>query len=398
MKIFDLQIQGFRSLYNISWKPGNLNVIIGLNGNGKSNLLKALEMLSQSAMGKLSQQILREGGMDSLAWDEQNAAVQFKLVITPPENLNDGKRNNITYQLNLNQLGSSSSYKIGYELLGDHAQFNRRFKPHQMIILERYLSSATIYDDQRRGLLIPQESMVTEESLLSCEFMPFATNNSISLVQNWLSHWQIYHDFQTHRDAAVRQEVPARMESELDFDGSNLVQVLHGLYNTHPDFKMKVNSAMKAAFGDDFDGLSFQPAANQQVALLINWKSSRRSQSSAVLSDGTLRFLYLITILANPTPPVLIAIDEPITGLHPSMVPIIAELARNASRRAQIIITTHSEDFLDAISEYDPTVTIADMDDGKTRLNVLDGESLRYWMKESAFRCINRSSEAEGIA
>jgi predicted ATPase len=155
---------------------------------------------------------------------------------------------------------------------------------------------------------------------------------------------------------------------------------------------------MKAAFGDDFDGLSFLPAGSQQVALLINWKSCRRPQRSAVFSDGTLRFLYLITILANPSPPALIAIDEPITGLHPSMVPIIAEFARNASRRAQIILTTHSEDFLDTICEYGPTVTIANMESGKTRLNVLEGESLRYWMKGSAFNRLKWSGEPEGIA
>ncbi|MEI7849213.1 MAG: AAA family ATPase, partial [Chloroflexota bacterium] len=71
MKILDLQIQGFRSLKEVSWKPGDLNLIIGPNGSGKSNLLKALEMLSISAHGGLNDQVLREGGMGSLVWDGQ---------------------------------------------------------------------------------------------------------------------------------------------------------------------------------------------------------------------------------------------------------------------------------------------------------------------------------------
>lgn len=188
------------------------------------------------------------------------------------------------------------------------------------------------------------------------------------------------------------------MENVLAFDGSNLVQVLHSLYETHRDFKMNIDNAMRAAFGEDFDGLSFMPAANHRIALFINWKSRNRPQSTAVLSDGTLRFLYLITILSHPNPPTLIAIDEPETGLHPSMLPIIAEYARIASRHAQIIITTHSEDFLDAFSGYEPTITIAKMVEGKTRLDVLEGESLRYWMKGCAFNQIHYNEELEEVA
>lgn len=105
---------------------------------------------------------------------------------------------------------------------------------------------------------------------------------------------------------------------------------------------------MKAAYGDDFEELVFPPAADQRIQLRVRWKSLKREQTAADLSDGTLRFLFLLTVLASPSPAALVAIDEPETGLHPAMLPIVAEYAVDASSRTQVILTTHSPQLLDA--------------------------------------------------
>ncbi len=89
------------------------------------------------------------------------------------------------------------------------------------------------------------------------------------------------------------------------------------------------------------------------------FRSLRRGQSAADLSDGTLRFLLLLTVLASPSPAPLIAIDEPETGLHPSMLPIVAEYATDAATRTQVILTTHSPQFLDAFGDTLPATTVA---------------------------------------
>ena len=123
----------------------------------------------------------------------------------------------------------------------------------------------------------------------------------------------------------------------------------------------------------------------------------KHAQSAADLSDGTLRFLYLIAILANPLPPELIAIDEPEMGLHPSMLPIIAEYARDASKRTQVILTTHSAELLDAFSEYSPTVTVAKWENGQSAFNIVTNAQLDYWLQDYTLGKLFRSGSLEDM-
>lgn len=154
---------------------------------------------------------------------------------------------------------------------------------------------------------------------------------------------------------------------------------------------------MRAAFGPDFEELAFPPAADQRIQLRVRWKTLRREQSAADLSDGTLRFLVLLTCLASPSPAPVIAIDEPETGLHPSMLPIIAEHAINASRNAQVILTTHSDQLLDAFRGTKPETTVVSWTDGATTLRTLDGDQLGYWLRNYTLGELYRSGELEAM-
>ena len=130
----------------------------------------------------------------------------------------------------------------------------------------------------------------------------------------------------------------------------------------------------------------------------IRWKTLKRDLSAGDLSDGTLRFLLLLTILASPSSAPVIAIDEPETGLHPSMLPIVAEYAVDASQRSQVILTTHSPQFLDSFADTVPTTTVAKWSDGETALEVLRGQNLDYWLKEYTLGALFKSGELEAMA
>ena len=371
MKLLQLDIEGFRSLFKVTWKPGDLNVVIGPNASGKSNLLKVLEMLSTAARGGLGKYIQREGGMEPLLWDGRTEEILFRLKTAPVEENRDLERESLTYGLDLVRLGiTSSTYRIEYEILGNYHRVEKGEKDQPFKLLERNLYNAVIFDETEKELTASPDSISEQETLLSMAAGPFTINRLIAAYQTNLSNWRIYQDFQTHREAAIRLPTLVQTETSVAADGQNLIAVLHTLYTGSREFKQDLNKAMAAAFGDDFEELVFPPAADQRIQLRVRWKSLQREQPAADLSDGTLRFLFLIAVLANPKPPPLIAIDEPETGLHPSMLPIVAEYAAEASRRSQVIFTTHSAEFLDAFGDTVPTTTVVHREDGKTCLRI----------------------------
>jgi predicted ATPase len=368
MKIKQLNIEGFRSLRNVSWLPGDLNVIIGPNGTGKSNLLRFIELISVSAQGRLGKYIQSLGGMNPIVWDGLAASIKFEMETTPEE----GELDPETYSLDLARLGAGSSYRVEKELLINSHKSRKGVGGKPFTFLERTGKRAVIFDEKEQAFNMSEDFVSDEESLLSIASGPFMNNHFIPHFQKSLASIAVYHDLHTGKDAPIRQPAIARMEKRVDPDGQNLISVLHTLYTGDRNFKNDINCAMRAAFGDDFEELVFPPASDQRIQLRIRWKSLKREQSAAELSDGTLRFLFLLTVLASPSPAPVIAIDEPETGLHPSMLPLVAEYAVDASMRSQVILTTHSPQFLDAFADTRPTTTIAKWQDGETILKTLD--------------------------
>ena len=398
MKILELHVEGLRSLKDITWRPGDLNVIIGPNGAGKSNLLRLLEMISTSARGQLGKYVQSAGGMEPLVWDGRAEKIRWKFNASPVDKSRDTTKDSLTYETVLARLGTGSTYSTEYELLGNYYRVETGEKSDPFKLLERRGLLAKVFDEEERGLVAPGESLSEEETLLSLAGVPFTHNKLIPPYRKHLLSWCVYHDLHVNRESAIRQPIITRFEKRVDPDGQNLVSVLHTLYTGDRDFKDEINAAMRAAFGDDFDELVFPPAADHRIQLRVRWKSLKREQSAADLSDGTLRFLMLLTVLASPEAAPVIAIDEPETGLHPSMFPIIAEYAVEAAERSQVILTTHSPQFLDAFKDTVPTTTVAMWDSGQTVLKVLEGDTLRNWLKGYSLGKLFQSGELEGLA
>jgi predicted ATPase len=397
MRILELDVKGFRSLRDVHWMPDDLNVLIGSNASGKSNLLRLLELAATSAQGRLGKYIQSAGGMEPLLWDGTAEEISIRCKCSPVEPGRDIARDSLTYELELGRLGQSSTYRIDWELLGNYFNCEQGIKDEPFKLLERQRSRAYVFDEHERGLTAPEDQVPEEETLLSLAAGPFTANRLITMFQQQLASWCVYHDLHVNQDAPIRQAVVARSEKRVNPDGQNLTSVLHTLYTGDRQFKKDINAAMRAAFGDDFEELVFPPAADQRIQLRVRWKSLKREQSAADLSDGTLRFLFLLTVLASPSLAPLIAIDEPETGLHPSMLPIVAEYAVDASLRTQVILTTHSPQLLDAFGNTHPTTTVVKWHDGETHLHKLEGAKLDDWLKEYTLGTLFRSGELEEI-
>ncbi len=397
MKILELEVSGYRSLKKVNWKPGDLNILIGPNGSGKSNLLRLLQIISISARGELSTYIQNAGGMEPLMWDGAANKIAVRIIGSPLEEERDVDRESLRYELDINRLGKSSSYRIDHELLCKHNIHATDGRQSPFKFLDRTGIRNRIFDANQRALVAPEDTVPEDESLLSAAGGPFSVNPFITTFQRELKEWSIYHDIHVNQDAPIRQAVVTKLEKRVNPDGQNLINVLHTLYNSDREFKKNIHLAMRAAFGDDFEELVFPPAADERIQLRVRWKTLKREQSASELSDGTLRFLMLLTILSSPAAAPVIAIDEPETGLHPAMLPIIAEYAVDAAERSQIIFTTHSPDFLDAFGDFTPATSVVVWENGETVIRRLEEERLQYWLREYSLGKLFTSGELEGM-
>ncbi|EFL52899.1 SMC domain protein [Solidesulfovibrio fructosivorans JJ]] len=392
MLIKRLEVKGFKSLKDVVWEPGSLTILIGPNGSGKSNILLALSFLQNIASGNLDNFIQENGGITRVAWDGSVRFIKvqlqsfFEIFALPTDTY---------YSLELAL--RNDTYRILKEICSEEYYDNdeKTNKLNTLIYREAGVSKIT----GSNGLSdIAVKIKNRLESFLSIATTPHQYDTSLYILKENIADTKIYRHLDTQSQANIRRPLITRFNKQIDSDGQNLVNVLHTLYSENRDFENDINTAMRAAFGDEFDRLVFPPAADQLVQLRIRWKSLKREQSMLDLSDGTIRFLFLMTVLCNPEPPSLIAIDEPETGLHPSMFPIIAEYAAEASKRTQVIFSTHSPQFLDAFSDCDVTTTVTSWENGETKIKNLDGEALKEWLTHYSLGTLFLSGDLEALA
>ena len=397
MKITSFEARDFRSLQNIRWDPGGLNVLIGPNGSGKTNLVLLLKLIAQSARGKLSDSILRLGGISPLLWDRKSEGFSFLLKTSTDDETSDSSQEALTYECELLSKGKEKYYQINREQLRRvAAQNGKKRSTGDLDFLVRRGPSAQILSKRATWIRLERETISSEETLLSACGGPMPQNPTLASFQGYLSEWSIHDNVPFDPEARVREPVVARHSTRVEPGGSNLINVLHTLYTGNRQFKKDLSLAMKAAFNDEFEDLVFPPAADQRVQLRVRWKSLETEISAADLSAGTLQFLFLITVLMIPSPPPLIVIEEPEQYLHPSMMPIVAEHAVDAELRTQVVFTTHSPQFLDAFSDTQPTTTVLESREGRTYLETISGERLDYWLQAYSLGKLFTSGVLEG--
>jgi len=384
MYVQSLEISGFASFEQVRWCPERLNALIGLNGSGKSNLLRALDLIRASAIGALHDFVLDKGGFPRLLWGGLAQQMKFQIVADLTV---EGAT--VVYPFELGAVSQSASYRIVRELL----VFADGSAP-QARLLNRFMNELQL---QEGGLIRPiepaqappeTETALSTISVLWPHQVPYK-------FQQYLRAWAIYHDLRVDEHAEIRRPAVIRDERRVSRDGQNLIPVLRALYVGN--FRDAIDKGMSAAFPNDYGELAFRFTEPDRVQLYIRRKQSSREDSAADLSDGTLRFLLLLAILATPDPPPLIAIDEPEAGLHPSMLPIIAEFAAEAATRTQVILSTHSPQMLDAFGDTLPATTIFEWAGDRTELKTIRGDELKKWVQEYSLGRFIFSGEAAAV-
>jgi predicted ATPase len=227
---------------------------------------------------------------------------------------------------------------------------------------------------QRRGLR--RESVKPEESILSQVRDP-ESYPVLHWLQEQYERIRLYRSWTFGPLAGVRREQSAQGRSDFMSDGGeNLALVLSKI-------RVRVKNELIESLRKLFDGIEdIHLTIDGGNVLLFLEETGGREIPATRLSDGTLRYLSLLAILLHPDPPPLVAIEEPELGLHPDIMPHIAELLVGASARTQLVVTTHSRMLVDALSDRPESVVVCSKVDGESKLERLDAEALKAWLNK----------------
>ena len=220
--------------------------------------------------------------------------------------------------------------------------------------------------------------MHPEESILSQRRDP----DSYPELTYFATHVErigIYREWNLGPDTPFRSPQIADLPQDtLLEDGANLGLVLNNLMN-RPPVRRDIMQRMRASYPDIEDIAT--AIVGRTVEVYFHESGLRHPIPAARLSDGSLRFLSLLAVLCHPEPHLITCIEEPELGLHPDIIPDIADLLVEASKRTQLVVTTHSDILIDALTDLPESVIVCEKREGATYLRRLDRESLKPWLK-----------------
>ena len=345
---------------------GPLNVLIGANGSGKSNLIETVSLL-RSTPTSLQDVLRKGGGAQEWIWKgnpDESASIATSMADTAGHLL----RHNIefTVEQQAYKLRAESVWQKDKNLLGDFTQHTYQYRDGWgSIIINGQLTSADVFTFDTSASVLAQRR--------DPEKYP-----EITYLAAQYGRIRIYREWSFGRNTVLRAPQPADMRTDrLEEDFSNLGLVLNRM-RRNSDAKKAVLSHLR----DIYDGVEDFDVSVEGGTVQVFLTEGRFTIPATRLSDGTLRYLCLLAILCDPTPPPLICIEEPELGLHPDILPKIADLLVDASQRTQIIVTTHSDILVDAMTERPEAVLVCEKHDGQTQIMRLSSEDLGVWLEK----------------
>jgi predicted ATPase len=363
-----LSVDGFRRLcgVNIDFTDRPLCVLIGANGSGKTSLLDVFSLLAATAQGRLREKINDLSGVSAILTNGKAEPLSFGVSIA------DGALGEkLHYELVL--LPRGNSYTVESESL---TKITAAGQP-SFVYLDSASGETRYYDPDSGQLLKPT-------------WLPDASATSLSQVPKHLvvpdqfrrqmASSVYYHTLDVGPRSPVRLPQPMRPASLPGVNGEDMVTCLYEMREADPDRFEAVQDAMRAAF-PGFDRLNFPPVAAGALAMLWRDRNLPPGFYTYQLSEGTLRFLWLVTLLRSSELPEVTLLDEPEVSLHPELLAILADLLREASQRSQIIVATHSDRLIRFLNPNE--VTVADLgEDGLAKLTWADSLDLDRWLTE----------------
>ena len=354
---------------DLELKP--LNVLIGPNGSGKSNFIEAISLL-QAAPGDLQKPIREGGGVGNWVWRGEPRETFAEMEVVTSHQVDKLLR----YKLVFYEV--DQRFQLHSELLCPEVD---SVNPNPIPYVEAYADYVDLlYDDSHQE---------TGRSTISRVERASSTNQSVLADIRGPTYpelTQTGEQFQRigfYREWAFGRRTPLRSPQQVDLpndflmeDGKNLGLVLNRLKRAHPKDKDRLLSGLRQLYENIEDLDVSVEGGTVQVFL----REGDITVPATRLSDGTLRYICLLAILCHPTPPPLICLEEPELGLHPDVLPGMADLLRDASERCQLIVTTHSDVIIDALTDTPESIVVCEKKAGQTVLRRLNEGDLARWL------------------
>ena len=362
-----ISVKGFRRLQDIDidLEMRNLIVMIGANGSGKTSFLDVLSVLAASASGNLHNILQLKGGLNEILTRGKARDIKIAVSMKIPE------RQPLKYSLTLSPKGLS--YEIREESLTQQSDIHAR-EPFKYI--ESDGLDIKYFNQEDRKLLRPNwEHNPLETSLFQVPKMYREPEN----LRKSLASCTYYGALDVSEKSLIRLPQAMRPAKLPGAKGEDLVSCLYDLRETDPDRFEMVENIISAAF-PDFERLNFPPVAAGTISM--TWKDRNFSQPIYVheLSEGTLRFLWLITLLQSQKLTTITLLDEPEVSLHPELLRQLVYLMREASKHTQLIVATHSDRLIRFLEPRE--VLICDIEEGEAKMTWADTFNLDKWLED----------------
>jgi predicted ATPase len=370
MLIANLKVSGLLSFGpdGIDLPLERLNVLIGPNGSGKSNLIEILSLL-KAAPTNLPQPIKEMGGVREWLWKGEPAIKEANL-----EALVDYPAHKQRLRHGLTIADHGGRFEVVDERIENEHPYEGKTEPYFFYRFQR--GHPVLNDLQEKPRKLRRESVKPEQSVLSQVRDP-ERYPEVTWLQDRYEAMRLYRTWFFGPSAALRLAQSSHDRSDMLTDGGeNLALVLSKI-------RPKVKAGLLISLRKLYDGIDdFHLTVDGGNVLLFLEETGGREIPATRLSDGTLRYLCLLAILLHPDPPPLIAIDEPELGLHPDVIPHVADLLVDATRRTQLVVATHSRMLVDALTPHPSSVIICERENGSSRFARLDGVALRSWLEK----------------
>lgn len=355
----------------------SLNVLIGPNASGKSNLIEAIELL-HAAPTAFADAIRDGGGAAEWLWKGRN---QSKVAIIEAVTGETENARSLRYRLSFKPSGQRT--EVSDEVLEETDKRNPSEK--DVFFFYRFQSGRPVINVREivKGLAgakwterhLERQSLVPDESVLSQRKDPDLYPELTWLGQS-LARIQMFREWSFGRYAILRQPQPADLTTDVMMaDSRNLGLILNEI--EHSDASSEFNRLL-SRFLPRFKRFSTRIQGGT-VQFYLHENGLNAPIPATRLSDGTIRYLAMLALLLSPTPPPLACIEEPELGLHPDAVTLLAELLVDASKRTQLIVTTHADELVSALTDHANSVLVCE-NRGGTVFERVDPDRLAVWL------------------